>query len=179
MDYIIHKRTSAMTMMDSKYFRTKIIETDNILYLKEDPLTIVKNSCEHYGYTLSVWNQLVKQTLRRSSKLPVPILPTKGLFFLPTTSYRNEHCAWISYYDIAHYMKKGNKLKIILENGHVIASNISLNQFKLQLKRTGIVIAYFYRLFYTTDYQFENEVAHKIDSKLKKMNKKITDLSRI
>lgn len=172
MDYIIHDRTLAMTFMESNYFRTKIIETDGVHYIKEDPLTIIKNSCKHYGHALCVWNKLVKEKLKLKSKLPVPILPTKGLFFLPTTSYRNEQCAWISYYQIAHYMKKNNKLKIILHNGSVITTKISLNQFKLQLKRTGLVISYFYRLFYTNNYKFENEITKIINEKLNKKFKK-------
>lgn len=169
MDYIINERTFAMTMVDSNYFRTKIIETNDVLYLKEDPLTIIKNSCEHYGYAFSGWNKLVKQLLQRNSKLPVPILPPKGLFYVPTTSYRNEQCAWISYYQIAHYIQKKNKLKIILQNGHTIVSNISLNQFKLQIKRTSLIIAYFYNLFYVSDSNKGNKMKQKLKNNLKQM----------
>lgn len=167
MEYIIHERTYALTMVDSNYFRTKVIETNDVLYLKEDPLTIIKNSCEHYGYAFSTWNTIVKQILQRNSKLPVPILPSKGLFYVPTTSYRNKQCAWISYYQIAHYMQNNNNLKIILQNGHTIVSDISLNQFKLQLKRTSLVIAYFYDLFYLLDSQEENPTKHQLQNKAK------------
>lgn len=166
MDYIIHERTFAMISADSNYYRTKVIEIDDVFYLREDPLTVIKNSCSHYGFALNAWNKLVKDILKRKSKLPVPILPTKGLFFVPTTSHRNEQCAWMSYYQIAHYMQKKNNLQIILDNGHIIHSNISLNQFKLQLKRTSVIIAYFYRLFHLQKLTDEKTVRQQLNNKL-------------
>lgn len=148
MDYIIHRRTQAITAIQSNYYRSKIYELNNIRYMKEPPLTIIKNSCKHYGHKLSVWNEFVKDKLNRESKLPVPISPTEGLFFVPTTSHRNEQCIWLSFYQVAHYMQNKNNLNIALCDGKTLSTNISLNQFQLQMKRTSLLIAHFYQLFY-------------------------------
>jgi len=147
-EYIIHDRTLALTETESNYYRTKVYETNKVIYRKEDPLTIIKNSCKHYGYHYSAWNKLVKKILGRNSKLPVPIKPSNALFFVPTTSHHNKDCTWISYYKVIHYMERNNKLKIVLNDGQTISTDISLNQFKLQMKRTGSIIAYFYPLLH-------------------------------
>lgn len=147
LDYIIHERTHAITSVKSNYYRTKIYEENKVQFYEEDPLTIIKNSCQHYGYTLSIWNELVKDLLQRKSKLPVPVSPPNGIFFVPTTSHRNKHCVWISYYKVARYIERKNKLSIVFPDGKTVSSDISLNQFKLQMKRTSMVIAHFYELF--------------------------------
>src|SRR5699024_5232629 len=114
---------------------------------KTNPLTILKNSCEKFGYSLLSWRELIEKQLQRSSKLPIPISPSKGIFFVRTTSDRNEQCVWVSHYHVDSYFEENKQLNIVLQDGQSIVSDISLNQFKLQLKRTCIIIAYFYRLF--------------------------------
>lgn len=147
MNYILHDKTLAIASHKSNYFRTKIYERNEVVYREEDPLTIIRNSCKHYGYKLSGWNKLVEELLQRQSKLPIPISPTKRLFFLPTTSYRNEHCIWISFYQVAHYLETNKKLTIVFNDGKTVDTDVSLNQFKLQMKRTGLVIAHFYDIY--------------------------------
>lgn len=146
MEYIINRKTQAITGINTGYYRTKIYEVDNVLYVKESPLTIVKNSCIQYGSSFSGRQKFVKQMIKLNSKLPIPIKPAYRLFFLPTKSYRNEKCIWFSYYHVKNYFVYKNKLFVILQNNQKIPVDISLNQFDLQMKRMSQVIAYFYQL---------------------------------
>lgn len=145
--YILHDQTLAITTTESSYYRTKIYEKEDIIYREESPLTIIQNSCEYYGYSLPSNLKLVKGILQRQSKLPIPVSPKNGLFFLPTNSYRNKECSWISFYKVAHYIEQKESLQIIFHNGRTMNTNISLNQFKLQMKRTSLIIAHFYNLY--------------------------------
>jgi len=147
MNYIINEQTQAIATVRLGDNRTKIYEMNNVMFSKTNPLTILKNSCEKFGYSLLSWRELIEKQLQRSSKLPIPISPSKGIFFVPTTSDRNEQCVWVSYYHVNSYFEENKQLNIVLQDGQSILSDISLNQFKLQLKRTCIIIAYFYRLF--------------------------------
>lgn len=157
MDYIITNRTQAISVMKSNYYRTKVYEMNNILYSTASPLSIIKQNCKLYSTELPVWNELVQRILGRNSKLPIPINPATGLFFVPTSSHRNEHCIWINYYKVAHYMERNNELLIVLHDGQTIPSPISYNQFKLQMKRMSVVIAYFYRLFLFYSHRQKNK----------------------
>lgn len=150
--YIINRKTQAITGINSGYYRTKIYEVDRILYVTETPLSIIENSCISYGSSLTGRQAFVKQVVEVNSKLPIPIKPRFGLFFLPTKSYRNGTCIWFSYYHVNRYMEHNNKLIVILKNNKMISVDVSFNQFDLQMKRTSQVIAYFYQLIYC----FEN-----------------------
>ena len=143
MKYIINKQTQAIAVMKSDFYRTKVYEMYDTLYIEEPPLTILENSCNSYGYPLYSWRNVIEETLDRKSKLPILVSPPQGMFFVPTTSSRNEQCVWVSFYHIRKYFQYENKLKIVLRGGQLISTDISLNQFKLQLKRTGLIIAYF------------------------------------
>ncbi len=147
MDYIITNRTQAISVMKSSYYRTKVYEVHDIKYSRSSPLTIIKQNCKMYGTDYAVWNRLVQRILKRNSKLPIPISPETGIFFVPTSSHRNEYCTWINYYKVAEYVEHNDKLHIILQDGQVIVSPVSINQFKLQMKRTSVIIAHFFQLF--------------------------------
>ncbi|HZW68283.1 MAG TPA: competence protein ComK [Pseudogracilibacillus sp.] len=153
MDYIINEKTQAIAVMKSDFYRTKVYEMYDTLCIEEPPLRILENSCDSYGYPLYSWRNVIEETLDRKSKLPIPVSPPQGIFFVPTTSSRNKHCVWVSYYHISKYFQCENELKIILRGGQLISTDISLNQFKLQLKRTGLIIAYFYQMLYVTSSQ--------------------------
>lgn len=144
--YIINEKTLAFTSIDSNYYRTKIYEENDIIYMHESPLTIIEKSCLHYGSSFEGRKEAAKQILNKNSKLPVTITPHIGLFFLPTTSHRNKECVWFSYYQVEDFFEFDDHLAVLLSNKQVINVNISYNQFDLQLKRTSQVIAYFFQL---------------------------------
>lgn len=147
MEYILHDNTLAIANTESNYYRTIVYEKNDVKYLREKPLTIIKRSCEYYGTRLSACNKLVEELLQRKSKLPIPISPIDRLFFLPTTSHRNEHCVWISFYKVANYIEQNNELLVVFKDGKTIATNVSFNQFKLQMKRTGLLISHYFELY--------------------------------
>lgn len=147
--YIVNEKTQAITSINSDYYRTKIYEENDIIYATEAPMTILEKSCLHYGSSFEGRREVAKQILNTNSKLPVAIKPFQGIFFLPTTSHRNEECVWFSYYHVENFVKSNSKLAVILNNNQVIHVNISYNQFDLQMKRTSQLIAYFYQLCIT------------------------------
>lgn len=152
MDYIINEQTQAIAVMKSNYYRTQVYELYDTLCIEEPPLTILENSCDSYGYPLYSLRKVIAEKLDRKSKLPIPVSPPRGMFFVPTTSSRNDQCVWVSFYHVSNYFQCKNKLNIVLRGGQLISTDISLNQFKLQLKRTGLIIAYFYQMLHATSF---------------------------
>lgn len=144
--YIISNKTLAITSIESNYYRTKIYEEDDVIYSKESPLTIIENSCLHYGSSLQGRKDASKHILKSNSKLPITITPHHKLFILPTKSHRNKECVWFSYYHVEDYIKIEDRLAVLLSNYNVMNINISFNQFDMQMKRTSQLIAYYFKL---------------------------------
>jgi len=141
MCFLITKHTKAIYLHDTGYYRAKILDGEDELCSIETPTKIISENCISNGSTLEGREKAVKQILKTKSKLPVPVVPAKGIYMFPTLSKRNEHCIWLSYYQIDNYKQIDNRTLIQFKDGTGIYAKISEPVVDLQFKRTSQVIA--------------------------------------
>ncbi|WP_246202492.1 competence protein ComK [Virgibacillus doumboii] len=139
--YIITQQTKAILSKDSPYYRSLIIEGQRERHSTYRPEQIIDHSCILYGSTLEGRRNAVKSTLKICSKVPVPVIPDKGVYMLPTSSTKNKDCVWISYYHIEDYEQRDDKTYVTFGDGTGLYVNTSESSFDLQYKRTSQLIA--------------------------------------
>lgn len=146
--YRINKDTKAIKTNESGYFSAKIMENNKIIFSVHHPMGILDFNCLKHGASLDGRNESVKEFLQSNSKLPVPVVPMKGIFMFPTTSAKNDDCVWISYYQVKRFEKRNEMTYIYFRDKTGMYVNISCNQFDLQMKKTGQVIAELLRVIF-------------------------------
>ncbi|MBP1948812.1 competence protein ComK [Virgibacillus litoralis] len=139
--YIITQQTKAILTHDSSYYRSRILETQRESHSIHRPEQIIDHTCLLYGSTLEGRRAAVKDILKINSKVPVPIIPGKGVFMLPTSSTKNKDCVWLSFYQIKGYEQRDGQTYIVFNDGTGLYVNTSEKSFDLQFKRTSQVIA--------------------------------------
>ncbi|MFD1036823.1 competence protein ComK [Virgibacillus byunsanensis] len=143
--YIITQQTKAIMTKDSSYYKARILEGQTERYSIHKPEQILDNSCLLYGSTLHGRKEAVKEILKSSSKLPVPVIPDKGVYMLPSSSTKNKDCIWFSYYQIDFYEQRDAKTYVAFNDGTGIYANVSRSAFDSQFKRTSQIIAHQHR----------------------------------
>ncbi len=130
------------------YYRTRIIETKNEFYSKYSPLQIIDFNCVEYGASFKGRCKTVHRILNSKSKIPIPIHPKGGIFFLPTVSMKNDNFVLISFFHVKEYVGIEKETYVTFENDMGYYITTSVRQFDLQMKRTSQVITYFLRLYF-------------------------------
>lgn len=138
--FIITKATKAIIAKDSAYFRSLILEGAHEQHSLHRPEQILDNSCLIYGSSLDGRRTAAKNTLKIRSKIPVSVIPEKGVYMLPTSSTKNKDCVWFSYYHIDSYEQRDSKTYVAFTDGSGLYVNTSTSSFDLQYKRTSQVI---------------------------------------
>ncbi|MDY7046468.1 MAG: competence protein ComK [Bacillota bacterium] len=154
--YIISPQTKAILLKERSYFRSIILEGNMQRRSLHKPEQIINNSCLLYGSTLDGRRKAVKRILKSSSKLPVPIIPEKGVYMLPTASIKNKSCVWLAYHHIDTYEKYKDQTYIKFFDGNDLLINISHNAFDMQYKRTSQLIVHMNRGFLFDQRSFRN-----------------------
>ena len=137
----------AIISKNTGYYRTKIIEEDKIKHSTLSPIQILNYNCTINGAALEGRIQTVETILKSKTKLPIPIHPKKGIYLFPTISMKRKSCVWISYFHVKDHGDRDKRTYIQFKNNKFFYVNISVNQFDQQMKRTGQVIAYFFRKY--------------------------------
>lgn len=140
--YIISPKTKAIMTKESAYYRAHILEENKENYSVHTPEQIIDYNCLLYGSTLKGRRGAVKDVLKSASKLPVPIIPDKGVFMIPTASTKNKDCVWVAYHHIDDYEQRNDRTFIAFHDGTGIYINTSVNTFDSQYKRTSQVIVH-------------------------------------
>lgn len=138
--FIITQATKAIIAKDSAYYRSLILEGSNERHSLHRPEQVLDNSCLLYGSTLAGRRAAVQDVLKTNSKIPVPVIPGKGVYMLPTSSAKSKDCVWLSYYHIDFYEQRDNKTYVAFIDGSGLYVNTSVNTMDLQYKRTSQVI---------------------------------------
>ncbi|MGY0691265.1 competence protein ComK [Virgibacillus sp. FSP13] len=140
--YEITQQTKAIMGKDSAYYRARILEVGQIkdkLSIHK-PEKILQNSCLTNGSTLVGRRTAVKQILKTSSKLPIPVIPEKDVFMLPTASTKSKDCVWLSFYHIEYYEQRDNRTYVSFYDGSGIYINSSESTIDMQIKKASQVI---------------------------------------
>lgn len=146
--YKINKDTLMIINENTGYYRTRVIEKNGEFRLTESPLQIIESSCTKYGAAYEGRRETVNKILNSKTKLPIPVHPKKGIYLMPTRSFRNEKFSLISFFHVKKFIGIDKKTYVTFENNLSYYVSITALQFDLQMKRTGQVIAYFHRLMF-------------------------------
>src|SRR5699024_2614151 len=139
--YIIGQQTKAILTKDSAYYRSRILEVSRERHSVYSSEQIIDHTCLLYGSTLNGRREFVKDLLKLNSKIPVPVIPEKGVYMLPTASSRNRDNVWLSFYHIDQYEQRDDKTYVAFHDGTGIYVNTSEATFDMQYKRTSQIIA--------------------------------------
>ncbi|WP_339226553.1 competence protein ComK [Oceanobacillus sp. FSL K6-2867] len=143
--YIISSDTKAIMRHTSSYFRAKVLEGNEDKDSIHTPEQIIDNSCLLYGSNLKGRKEAVQKILCTTSKLPVPVSPTRGVFMFPTSSTKNKDCVWVAFHQIKFYEQRADMTYIEFLDGTGIYVNASENTIDTQYKRTSQVIVHYNR----------------------------------
>ncbi|TFJ92228.1 competence protein ComK [Lentibacillus salicampi] len=139
--YIIGRQTKAIMTKESAYYRSRIIEVSRERHSVHSPERIIDHTCLLYGSTMEGRRKSMKDLLKLNSKIPVPAIPDKGVYMLPTSSIKNKDNVWLSFYHIEHFEQRDDKTYITFHDGTGLFINTSENAFDMQYKRTSQIIA--------------------------------------
>ncbi|MFB4475632.1 competence protein ComK [Oceanobacillus caeni] len=148
--YTVTKDTKMIVEEDSAYYRSSIIEENQTMkdeksYSPYKPEQIIDYNCKRYGSTLNGRREVVEEILKSSSKIPIPINPQSGIYFIPTASTRNKNCVWIAYHQIKHYRKSDEQTLVLFHDGTSELIPTTVSVFDRQFKRASQVIVHFNR----------------------------------
>ena len=136
MSYEISKGTLAIVPKEKN---GSIIYEDNERYVvKEDPFSIMEESCKYFGSTYEGRKLGAKNILGAEYKVPIVIEDSDNLIVFPTTSPQSDDCVWVS----LKRVKKIEKIdtyntKIIFDNNKEIIVECSYRTIENQLSRAS------------------------------------------
>lgn len=93
--YLITEHTQAIIPARHLDYQSIVYEQDQEIFVKQRPLSIVKDGCIIGGSTYEGRVIAMQHLLHIRQKLPVPISPHRQIYAFPTESPRNFDCHWI------------------------------------------------------------------------------------
>ncbi|ASN04100.1 competence protein ComK [Virgibacillus necropolis] len=138
--FIITRATKAIVSKESSYYRSLILESKNERHSLHKPEQIIDNTCLLYGSTLEGRRTAAKDILKITSKIPVPVIPDKGVYMLPTSSTKNKERVWLAYHHIDFYEQRNDKTFVAFTDGSGLYVNASETTIDMQYKRASQLI---------------------------------------
>lgn len=132
-EYEINSETFAIIAIDQTM--SKVIEKNNVFYVKISAMDIIDNSCKFFGSSYLGRFEGTKNLTGISYKSPIIIEESRNIIFFPTTSPRINGCNWISLNNISEYTKNKSKTNLIFSNGYNLEIDISYNIIENQILR--------------------------------------------
>ena len=132
-EYEINSSTLAIISVEDKL--SKVIEKDDIFYVKNSAMKIINDSCKYFGSSYIGRSEGTKNLTGIKSKCPIIIEETTNMIFFPTASPRKNNCWWISLNNINKYLLNCGKSNIIFTNGFNLELDISYNILENQILR--------------------------------------------
>lgn len=135
-NYIISNQTCALYKYKDQ---TIVIENNKKLLIKAKLLTIIDNSCKHYGSSLTGRITSSSFILNCKYKIPIIIDNNLNMIFIATNSIRKSECIFINIFKI----KEVNNNTITLINNVMLTTNkskiIMMNQILKSLVLSNII----------------------------------------
>ncbi|MFD1363289.1 competence protein ComK [Lentibacillus salinarum] len=139
--YVVSKQTKAILTKDSAYYRSRILEITRERHSVYRPEQIIDHACVINGSTLAGRRESVKGLLKLNSKVPVPVIPDRGVYMLPTSSIKNKDNVWLSFYHIDYFEQRDDRTYVKFHDGTGLYVKTSETTFDMQYKRTSQIIA--------------------------------------
>ena len=131
-EYEINEDTLALISLNDK---TKVFETDKTFLVNKEISTIMEDSCEYFGSSLSGRQKGTEKLIGVSYKAPIIVEESKNIIFFPTSSPRSKDCNWISLNNLERYYTKNKKIVIEFKNKQKIMLNMSFGIIDNQILR--------------------------------------------
>lgn len=123
---------------DENEIITRIMEDDTDYIVDITPHQIINISCKFFGSSLKGRQEGARNICGFSSKIPISIDPSSGMYFFPTTSPRNPKCSWIAHSHINKVSQVSDrKTKILFKNGKRLILDVSFRTMLNQVQRTA------------------------------------------
>ena len=145
---MITPHTNALIKRHSSYYKTRILNGREEKHSIHKPEVILDQCCLAHGSTFAGRKAAAEKILKSKNKLPIPVIPQKGVYMFPTSSMKSCHCAWLSYYQIRYFEARDDKTYVKFHDGTHLFVNISERALDQQYKRTSQVIAVLNRPFF-------------------------------
>ena len=139
MKYEISKGTLAIVPKENN---GSIIYEDNEKYVvRENPFSIMEESCKYFGSTYEGRKIGAKNILGAEYKVPIVVEDSENLIIFPTTSPQSKDCVWVSLKRVKNIKKiekiDSNNTKIIFDNNCEIIVDCSYRTIENQLSRAS------------------------------------------
>ena len=136
-EYEINEDTLAL--LPNSKFETTVLEKTRVLKVKDDATSIMKNSCEYFGSSLSGRQRGTTALIGVTHKVPVIVEESRELIFFPTNSPRLGVCSWLSFNNIKNYRKDENGFGTIIEfkSGKEVNIPLSYGSLDNQILRSA------------------------------------------
>jgi competence protein ComK len=141
-EVIMFEEISENTMMiepvKDLVYKSKIINIEGEKLSEKSPMKLIREGCLEGGSTYQGRKEAMKQLLNISQRVPIPIIPERGIYAFPTHSPDNWNNNWIFFFHIKKVVPESiNKAKIIFKNGEQITLDISYHSITKQRQRTS------------------------------------------
>ncbi len=134
MSYEINNETIAVCPITKN--TSKVIELNDEFIVSKSVNTIMEDSCQYFGSTLSGRKKGTQNLIGVSHKAPIIVEESNEMIFFPTASSRNtENCFWIRLNYIEKYYRDGNNIKIEFKNNNFLNLKLSYGIIDNQILR--------------------------------------------
>lgn len=138
-DYMIkHSTMAVLPAIHGQETYSKVLEEKGEYFIALPSKTIVTRSCKYYGSSYEGRREGTKELTGVTHKAPIVIEPINKMYFFPTASPSQPHCAWLSYEHITNHFSSGKaNTTIVFSNGKSIELEVSKASFESQLRITA------------------------------------------
>ena len=137
MRYTINKNTYVIKSEDKN--TTKIIEKGKSLNKKEDPATIISDSCSFYRFSLTYRIEESKKVFKCNYKNPIIIDNENKIIFFPIKSITSKENTWISYNNLVTFLRKKHNTILVFFDGSTIIVPVNYSIISSQVSKCFIL----------------------------------------
>lgn len=135
--YVINDSSMAIIPAKQIDYYSVVAERNQVVYVRQTPLEIIKHSCLHYWSTYEGRKEAVIYHTGFKRKVPIPIDLEQEIITFPTHAIDDIDCSWILYHQIINIISiKKNETKVLFDNGQSLNLKISKHILLTQMKRS-------------------------------------------
>ena len=137
-EYKVNQKTIALLPAKAVSHDTIAWEENQMLYVRQTPLEIIKESCLVYGSSYEGRRQAVTYNTSYQKKLPIPLSRQKHIYAFPTHATRNFDCHWIFSEHILQIIGSSTTKEAIIQfkNNQMLPLSVSRYVLEKQFHRT-------------------------------------------
>lgn len=144
--YKITEKTLSLQPAAHIEYQTIVEEEQQIYYVKQTPLQIIKEAVLHGGATYNGRREAISYLTGIQKKIPIPIEPNKQIYAFPTLSPTQNDCCWIFFHHVDAIRSyklpndKSYRSIILFKNGTKLNMKESAFTLEKQMYRTWLCV---------------------------------------